>query len=214
MIMKNKILSLVLLVCCLVSCSFFLTGCKDGEEEKFATFTELGAGDTLFVGDFGSFKNYKSTVVEEYYLSFPTLTNVTLLRSSYSNNDYIYYDGYYYYWNVSTTQDNILMGNRTVITSKSYSYLVHGENNSNIVVRTTTKVETKYDFTTGMIEKPCEVVYDLNGYFATINDLKGKTRELYEKLSVRETTKKYVSSPKTTYSYSENTYNNTYFYFD
>ena len=46
--MKKKILSLVLLVCCLVSCSFFLTGCKDGEEGLTPILSKSDEYDIIF----------------------------------------------------------------------------------------------------------------------------------------------------------------------
>ena len=212
--MKKKILSLLLLVCLLVPCSLVLTGCKDKEPDKFATFTELGAGDTLFVGQSAKFKNYRSADVEDYYLTYPALAIASLARTTSSSYSYdsVYYNGYYYYWNIEKTNENLLLGQKTTVTSKSYSYMIYGKDNTNIVVKTTTKIETTYNFKCGMIEKPCEVVFDLNGYFGSVSDLKTKSLDLYNKVQVSDTTKHYIAAPKTTYSHSENTYNDTYFY--
>ena len=213
--MKNKLLRL-LFVCFLIPCLFLLPACsKNNEpEDKFSEFIDLKAGQTLNIGNSTKFKNYKTEQIEEYYITYPALAIVTLNRTSSYSSNYVYYDNYYYYWTIEETNENLLLGNKIITTSYLYSYLVYGSDYSSIVVRTTTTTETNYDFELRDFTKKCDIEYDFNGYFSSLKDVKEQVPDLAGKLSLNTSNRFYIPNIKTTYSYSKNTYNDTYFYFD
>lgn len=213
--MKKKILSVILLICVLLPCMFFATACKDKEDKSLTTnFCLLQKGQTLNIGSSIKLKNNKDSITEKYYIRYPVSANVVLQRSMYNNgSNYVQHEGYYYFWQTSTTYDNFLVGNKTVETSTIYSYLIYGTDDSNIVVKSSTSVETGYDFSAKQIELPCEINYNLNGFFSSIENLKETVPVLYDKLTVTESNKYYIENPRTSYSYTENTYKDTYFYF-
>lgn len=209
--MKKKI-SIFLMICLLIPCVFMLCACNN--KDLTTSLTLLKQDQTLNIGTNIKLKNYKETKTEEFYLECPVSANVVLRRTLTNNRpDCAEYNNQWYYWEVTTITDNFLIGNKTIITSGTYSYLFFGTDNNNIVVKTTTKVETKYDFTTKEFSKECAITYNLNGYFFSIHELQSKAPDLYSKLTISDTNKFYIQEPKTTYSYSEDTYKDTYFYF-
>jgi len=218
--MKKKILCSILIACLLIPCLFMLSACKDANDnsnKNLATsFCLLQQNETLNIGTTEKLKNYQDTKTEQYYITCPISATVTLRRSPYYDDYYDcvrYDDGLWYRWELNQTTDNFLIGNKTIITTKTYSYLVYGQETNNLVVRSTTKTETKYDFTTKEFSKPCNITYYLNGYFDSIQTLQELFPELYSLLEISENNKFYIETPKITYQYSENTYKDTYFYF-
>lgn len=218
--MRKKILSLVLIACVLIPSVFVLGACQtkgdDSQKESVSTFTQLAKDKTLYVGSYGIFKNSQYSTTEECYLTYPVSAKLTLSRSYYKQNDYdIEYNGYWYRWSAPEyTETNVLLGNKTITTTKTYSYVTYGVENKDITVKTKTEVKTKFDFTPGQIQKITDIQYVLNDYFSSINDLMIECQELYKKVGIKTTNKYYVTTPKTTYTYTENTYTNTYFYFE
>ncbi len=218
--MKIKTLCMVLTVCLMIPCLCLLSACgdnnKDGLKSVSTSFCLLEKNQTLNIGSNTKFTNSIDTRTEEYYLTYPVSATVNLRRyssNSYNNTELVQYGSSWYWWEVTTNNDNILLGHKIITTTKVYSYLVYGTDNTDIVVKSTTRVETTYDFQTGSYSKPCDITYNLNGYFTSISVLKSQAPELYNALTVSSSNNFYVAEIKTTYNYTENTYNNTYFYF-
>jgi len=209
--MKKRIITIALL-CLLLPCVFMLSACS---EENFATFTDLAKDQTLNIGLDTKLKNVQDTSVDRYYIEHRKSIDVILHRSSYQQNEnYVGYNGYYYYWTTDNLiTDNLELGDMTTKTTITYSYLVFGKDKTDITVKTTVKQEVSYSFATGEYETNCSVSYDLNGYFSSIDDLKTKVPTLADKIPANEIDKHYIKVPKTTYQYDAQTYNDTYFYF-
>ena len=212
--MKKRIFSILLVFCFVIPCMFMLSGCKDKKDEDLVSkFSLLQQGQTLNVGTSNKFTNNQYSTTQNYYLEYAKSATAVLekVSSSYSNS--FHYDGNYYRWNITKVTDNMLLGTKTVTTIRTYEYLTFGED-KNIVVRLTTQTDTSYDFSAKEYEKACDVSYNLGSYFSSIQDLKEKAPHLYDALTVRESNKYYIETPKTTYSYTEDTYKDTYFYFN
>ena len=226
--MKKKILIFLLVFCFLFPCVSMLCGCKNNDKKSLApSFSLLQRGQTLNIGTSNKFTNYQTTTTKDYYLTYTKSATATLYRHSSSYYNYyngtsnysntmtfpFFYDGMYYRWEITEVTDNMLMGSKTETKIVTYEYLIFGED-KNIVVRTTTQNETTYNFSVRECNIPCNMTYNLSGYFSSIEDLKEKAQYIYDGLTVQEYNKYYIEEPKTNYTYNESTYNDTYFYFN
>lgn len=216
--MKKRIFSFLLVFCFVIPCMFILSGCsKDKEDSDLVPkFCLLQQGQTLNVGTSNKFTNSQYTTTENYYLEYVKSATATLyIKSSiYETGPTFYYNGQHYCWSIrDENTENLLLGNKIETITTTYEYLTYGEN-KNVIIRKTIKTDTSYDFSMGEYEKPCQITYNLGGFFESIQDLKEKAPHIYEGLIVSKNNKYYIEEPKTTYSYSENDYQNTYFYFN
>lgn len=194
--------------------SLFLTlGCsKTNDSDNIPALTELTSNQVLVIGT-ESFRNYEDITSSKSYLTQIIHYNYELLRTSNvytSSNKYVFYNNYYYYWNITPTTQDYLLGNKTVSTSYKYSYIIYEDDVSLLLKTETIKKET-FDYTSKWIDLPFNYYLDLNGYFASLNDLEIKCPDLLNLIDVDGTKKYYVDadSPvnvsKTTQKYS-NTY--------
>ncbi len=211
--MKKRIIVILLTICIMLPSTFFFVACKKKQDPTTA-FCQLEQGQTLNVGNVNKYKNSYESREENYYLTYISSYSVSLNRtSSSSHSNSCLFNGYYYYWSYERNTNNVLLGTKTINISNIYSYLLYGQENNNIVVKTKTITETIYHFTTRKVERPCEINYDLRGYFNSIQLLQVEAPEIYSLLAVSETYTYEIDEPVTTYSYSEQKHTDTYFYF-
>jgi len=205
---------IAILLICLFSI-FSFAACGGGKETE--EFQKLELGQTLFVGNNNMFKNYIDAEATKEYLSYEKSVTYTLNRTNFNGGtSYVPYNGYYYYWSSPTTiTDQELLGIKTIYTSYKYSYLPYGQNNENIVVKTTITVETNFDFVGGFITKERECITKLNNYFESIDDMKAKCPDLLAKIDLEESKQYYVDTTLPAISSSSRqTFTSTYFYFE
>lgn len=222
--MKKKIFNFILAICLILPCSLLFISCGKNDNNSnnnstqnntinYTKFTTLEQNQTLNIGTTLSFKNNQSSKTENYYLEYLNKVTFVLCRSSYQiGTESVLYDGYYYYWDYETEFDNELVGTQTTTVTTTYSYLIYGEN-EHITVKSTTETAVTNDFNTKMISKAFTTEYQLFGYFASITELATACPELVKQLPTTTTIKHLIPTPETTYSYTEDTYRNTYFYF-
>lgn len=194
-----------------VLASLMLIGCS--QINKGNTFTELSNGKTLFVGEN---KMYKNTYVEETNesrVAYEAYAVYNLYRSSYqSSANSVYYNGYYYYWNKSTsTNDYLVLGDVTTKTNIKYSYMSYAKDEK-IVVRTQTTVTIEYSYKSGFHDVTRTVDVNLNGYFSSLYQLQNDCSDLYAMEDFSTTKKIYSSAVKRTTTNSTYETFNTYFY--
>ena len=157
-----RILSLLSLL--LLLAATLLTSCTapTGEAEA-EEMIALPDGKVLRFADGDEYKN--TTKVEETVERIPFVTaytyNLRRATSAYSaKSPYEYYNGYYYYWEVETRNAEILLGTKTVSTRTEYSYLPLSRDHENLVLVTTTTVETSFTYQTE--ERPLPVTVVVN----------------------------------------------------
>lgn len=201
----KKLLALLLVILS----AFFITACnKDNANE----FTDLKQNETLYVGD-NTFVNVVNEVTTKEYLTYVANYEYVLRRSSYSNSDSIYINNYYYYWSITETTDEAYLGEKTTKSTITHSYLTYGENECDIAVKTIYTTSVDYDYDGGMQEKDFAYSVNLNGYFASLDELKTASTELASKINVSGKKKYYVdtTTPELKDVNVEN-YTSTYYY--
>ena len=193
-----------------------LIGCKEKEKptNDNNTFVELANDETLFVGNNHFFRNTYNVDTQEVTSNYIVEHQYILYRTTYSSGaGSVYYNGYYYYWQVNDVEDTYLFGNRTTTTTTVYSYLKYGQD-ENIAVKATTTTVTTYDFESGFVSIPKTFYIQLNGYFTSVDNIETNCPDLYYQVDRNPTQRIYKSARETkTVNSNTNTYN-TYFYIE
>lgn len=220
----KKILSLFLAVCTLIGSIMCLSACSDDntvtKEWGANTLMELPKNATLFIG---AGKRITNTVTErsvEQYLSCVSTVKYSLVRKyKYSGSIPEYtvpvYEGsnYYYYWEVETIEEDVYLGKCNIKTETTYKYLPYADGES-ILLNTTYVTSYSYDYVSGFREHNISYEIDLNGYFATFEELKAFNQDLALYAYTGDTSNKYFVDAKayTRTSTESNNYDNTYYY--
>ena len=182
----------VLLLATIMLMSLISCGADDPVPNN--TFISLSNDEILYIGqNSGRFMNYEDENVTIDKLNYVYAEEYTLWRSYSPSSyyDYVEYEGYYYYWNKYTTNENVELGERTTTTNYSYSYLPYLENEG-VDIKVTAKTTVSFDYEGGWIEKDVTVDIDLNGYFESFEALKTACPELAKKIDTTTTRKYYV----------------------
>ena len=208
-----KIKSLLLPLLCLsglVGCNNSNTSVKKGNE-----FIELKNNEALFVGGNAMFKNSFIEDTVESTRSYVAYSQYILYRTSYNGGarDYILYNGYYYYWNESTSTDVAVLGHVTTSTNTTYSYLPYSKDES-VVVRTRVETKYKYDYSSGVKVLPRTYDVLFNGYFSNLSDLLSRCPELYYLLNLSSEQRVYISAKERNVVESYTTQYDTYYYIE
>ena len=200
---------LVVFLSCLVLLLATATGCTKKETNSFI---DLKKKQSLFVGADNSFVNSEITTTTESSLTYTLSVAYTLRRATYFVENSVSYQSYYYYWEVGEVTDNQILGNKTVTTSTTYSYLPYGED-ENIMVKAKTEVKTEYSYKGGWVEKSFAYQTNLNGYFSSFSTLENFCPELADNIDTSGTKKYYidVTTPTATYINVED-FKATYYY--
>ena len=80
-----------------------------------------------------------------------------------------------------TNLKEINVGKKTVTTEITYSYMPYGRDNYSVVVQTTTKTKTTYNYQSHWETFSSNVVINLNGFFENVNEFKLALPTLAEK---------------------------------
>jgi hypothetical protein len=180
------------------------------------TFISLSNDEILYIGQNGGhFMNYEDKNVTIDKLNYVYAEEYTLWRnySPSSYYDYVEYEGYYYYWSKQTTNETVELGERTMTTIFSYSYLPYLENEG-VDVKVTAKTTVSFDYEGGWIEKDTAVDINLNGYFESFEALKTACPELAKKINTTTTRKYYVDVTIPDNIETEHNFYNTYYYIE
>ena len=207
---KEHIMKKTLILLILTLTVFALASCAKSNE-----FIALDKDEVLVIGnDQKSFMNYEDETEEISTLNYTLSVTYTLQRYSYQRyGDEVYYKNYYYRWNTETCQETEMLGTKTVKQSYTYSYLPYGEDEK-IVVKATVSTNTSYDYEGGWVEKPVEVIINLNGYFSDISAIQTNCPELAEIISLESTRKYYIDTTTPDEISSSKEFYNTYYYIE
>ncbi len=213
----KRILAALLLISVVICFSSCMS--NNSSENKANQLIELPKDATLHIGNSVAITNTIHTTTEDVYLEY--VSNVTYsLRRVYkygSVPDNYFQESaesrYYYYWDVSTTNEQMLLGQRTSTIENIYSYLPYADGES-VMVKLTTKTSNSYTYTSAFIDKEITYNIDLNGYFSSIEDVKLALPDLANWAHVGNTSDRYYvnTDTSTKVASSTNTYTNTYYF--
>ncbi len=198
----------VALILGVLSCFVFFACSSD------YTFVALNDNQTLVVGNSKYYNTTEEVTTTDSY-TYIVETTFTLRRSSYRYDDYVEYNGYYYYWDTEDVTATATLGKSTLKNTTKYYYLTYGADKENIRVKKVTETSKSYDYQGGFRTHNRTINYNLNGYFDSISNLEIVCPELLAKIDNVETKKYYVDTT-TPNRISTNYYggSDTYYYFE
>lgn len=205
----KKIIILLLCVCSV----FAFVGCGESSTEM-KTLARLENNQTLCV-DGKKMMNYTDKNITTEYLVYEKRASYTLMRSMNSNTNSIKVGDYYYYWVSNIVNEELELGTKTTDITCEVYYLPYGNDAENIAVRHKITQNVTYGYEGGFKDMARIVDIDLNSYFESFDALKQQSKDLAALIDA-ETSKKYyvdVTTP-TQVHYEEESYTNTYYYFE
>ena len=132
--------------------------------------TNLGQNEVLVIGD-DQFKNIEYSEEKYSYLTYTNAIEYNLVRTSYSSSSYVSYGSYYYYWEISKHNDELLLGKQTDTYIVTYEYLVY-ENSETILVKTKQEKSVSYNYNGGWKSIEPEYTFIGNGpYFEDLSNM-------------------------------------------
>lgn len=202
---RNLILSCLLCGCLVAGCS------KNDIEENYRTYQKLSKDMVLDVGG-EKFSNTAETIDTREHVDYLKNKIYRLNRDTYRVTNSVAYNGYYYYWSVENVYESLLLGTKTVTTTKDISYIIYGEE-ENISVKTKITETTKYSYESTILEKNFSSTFDFNGYFASLDEIKQLCPELLDGVEIQGINIYPVNAKeKTEIFYEDNNYSEFYYF--
>ena len=195
-------------------CCGAFAACEKEAEETGKSFTELKNGQTLVAAG-EKYLNIVDEETEKDYLTYVSRVTYTLIKTSYSFEDAVEYEGAYYYWKTDKIEDEYYLGTSKNKYTTQYSYLEYGQKEENIVIKCKLVEDKTVSYEGGWISLDRNVEIKLNGYFSDISSLKKLCPELLKKIDTSTRAEYYVDiTIPTEISIEYKNYPNTYYYFE
>ncbi len=209
----KRVVTFVVVFCFLI----ILFGCsnKSSPESTTREYKSLTKEQVLVLSTGERFANNTTTEESDSYLTKIIARTYNLVKSSSQTNfpGEVQYQSYWYRITSTQTTDQELLGKRTVAVDTNYAYLIYTEDES-LSVKTTTVTKTTFDYKGGWVERYYQRTINLNGYFASEEELYSVIPEFASQIDSDNIEKYYIDVTVPTATITNYQQVNTFYYFD